>query len=325
VGSLRDANLDAARLEAMVRRIGQGDYPDVHGVLIVKNGVLVLEEYFYEFGPDTRHPLRSATKSFVSALAGIAIEKRLLGLQDPVLARFADDYETIANLSDGKRRITLEHLLTNASGLDCDDHDQRSAGNEVRMGETDDWVKFILDLPMLNEPGAAARYCSGGVITVGRMVEKAAGTPLETFAREHLFGPLGIQHFDWKFDPDRSSIETFCQLALRPRDMAKFGLLFLRGGRWNGRQVVSREWVEASTRAHTVVDDTDYGYLWWRPSLDVAGKRHQAILATGNGGQKIYLFPELDMVVVLTGGNYNRESPAKQLLTEYVIPAVGSS
>jgi CubicO group peptidase (beta-lactamase class C family) len=322
VGSLDGSGLDPARIEAMVQGIARGDYPDVHSVLVVKSGALVLEEYFYEYSPDTLHPLRSATKSVVSALAGVAIDNGLLaGVHEPVLPHFEPQYGRIENVTDAKRRITLEHLLTNSSGLDCDDYDPKSAGNESLMGRADDWVKFILDLPMIEEPGGTPRYCSGGVITTGRIIEKVSGMPLEAFARRHLFDPLGIRPFEWRFEPDRSSSETFCQVSLRPRDMAKFGLLFLHGGQWNGRRVLSKEWVEASTRPHTIVDNTDYGYLWWRPYLDVGGRRHHAILATGNGGQKIYLWPELDMIVVLTGGNYNRQSPAKELLTRDILPA----
>jgi CubicO group peptidase (beta-lactamase class C family) len=163
VGSLDGSGLDPARIEAMVQGIARGDYPDVHSLLVVKNGALVLEEYFYEYDADTLHPLRSATKSVVSALAGVAIDNRLLaGAHEPVLPHFEPQYGRIENVTDAKRRITLEHLLTNSSGLDCNDYDGKSAGNESLMGRTDDWVKFILDLPMIEEPGGTARGTGGG-------------------------------------------------------------------------------------------------------------------------------------------------------------------
>ena len=322
VGAMRGPALDRSRIEEMVRRIARGEYPDVHSVLILDNGALVLEEYFYEYNAETVHQLRSATKSFVSALVGIAIDQGLIeSVRAPVLPYFAADDERIENLTESKRKITLEDLLTQRSGLECNDWDDpASAGNESRMGQSADWVQFILDLPMAHEPGTAASYCSGGVVLLGRIVEKASGRKIEDFAREHLFGPLGIHHFDWRFDPDRSSSETFVQLSLRPRDMARFGLLFAQGGRWNGRQIVSQEWVEASTARHTAVGDTDYGYLWWRPYLNVSGGQHHGIVATGNGGQKIFLWPELDLIVVLTGGSYNQESPVNELLIQYILP-----
>ena len=323
VGSILATDLDTARIGAMIRGIIDRTYPDVHSVLIARQGRVVLEEYFYHYDRGTPHQLRSATKSVASALVGIAIDRGLIrDLDTPVLPFFADEYQSIDHLTAAKERITVRDLLTHRSGLDCDDWSQESPGNEVRMGRTGDWVKFILDLPMTSDPGGEARYCSGGVVVLKRLVEKVAGIPLEAFAEEHLFGPLGIEEYTWRFDPDSSSAATFTQLYLRPRDMMKFGLLFSNGGRWNGKQVISEAWVTASTSSQTSVGDTDYGYLWWRPYLNVPGGRHNAIAAQGNGGQEIYLWPELDMVVVLTGGNYNRQSPSNRLFIEHILPTV---
>jgi CubicO group peptidase (beta-lactamase class C family) len=321
VGAVEGAPLDPARLREMGTALAAERYPDVHGVLIAQRGRLVFEEYFYEYGVDVPHALRSATKSIVSALVGIAIAQgKLKDVRQPVLPFFAQEYPDIANLTDAKRRITVEDLLTMRTGLDCDDWNQTSPGHEVKMGSSDDWAKFILDLPMRGEPGTASSYCSGGVILLGRIVEKVSGQPLEVFAREHLLGPLGITNFHWRFDPDRSSINTFCQISLTPRDMLKVGLLYMNGGTWNGRQVLPAEWVKASITRHTAVGDTEYGYLWWRPYLEVPGGRHHGFMATGNGGQKIFLWPALDLVVVMTGGNYNRQSPANELAIKYILP-----
>lgn len=321
VGPLQGSGLDVARIEEMVRQIAAGRYPDVHSVLILKKGALVVEEYFYEYTADTVHPLRSATKSFISALAGLAIEDGLIqGVREPVLPFFADEYPQIENLNDSKRKLTIEDLLTQRSGFDCDDWKPDSVGNESRIAQLDDWVKAFLDLPTLHEPGTVASYCSAGVITLGRIVEKKAKIPLEKYAERRLFEPLGIRSYHWRFDPDRSSSETFIQLSLRPRDMAKFGLLYQRGGQWGGRQVVPAEWVAASIAKHSTVGDTDYGYLWWRPYLNTPGGVHHGIMATGNGGQKIFLWPELDMIVVFTGGNYNIDSPTNELLINFILP-----
>lgn len=142
---------------------------------------------------------------------------------------------------------------------------------------------------------------------------------LEAFARELFFEPLGIRNFEWRFEPDRSSINTFCQLSLTPRDI-KIGLLYMKVGTWNGRQVLPSDWVKASTARHTSLGGTDYGYLWWRPYLEVSGGRHHGIMATGNGGQKIFLWPALDLVVVMTGGNYNTQSHANALAFKYILP-----
>jgi CubicO group peptidase (beta-lactamase class C family) len=321
VGTLEGAPLDGARLREMGAAIVAGRYPDVHSVLIAHRGRLVFEEYFYEYDVKTPHALRSATKSVVSALVGLAIAKgQLKDVRQPVLPFFAGEYPQIANVTDAKRRITVEDLLTMRSGLDCDDWNQASPGNESTMGRSGDWVKFTLDLPMRSDPGMTTSYCSGGVIVLGRLVEKVSGKPLEAFAREHFFEPLGIRNFAWRFEPDRSSINTFCQLSLTPRDMVKLGLLYMNGGTWNGRQVLPADWVKASTAQHTSLGGTDYGYLWWRPYLEVSGGRHHGIMATGNGGQKIFLWPALDLVVVMTAGNYNTQSHANALAIKYILP-----
>jgi CubicO group peptidase (beta-lactamase class C family) len=326
VGAVARAPLNLGRLREMGEAIATERYPDVHAVLIAHRGRLLFEEYFYEYDVYTPHALRSATKSVVSALVGLAIARgHLKDVRQPVLPVFAEEYPTIANDTDSKSRITVEDLLTMRSGLDCDDWNQASPGNESKMGRSDDWVKFTLDLPMRNSPGSTSAYCSGGVIVLGRLVEKLSGKPLETFARENLFEPLGIRTFDWRFDPDRSSINTFCQLSLTPRDMLKIGLLYMNGGRWHDRQILPADWVKASTARHTSLDDMEYGYLWWRPYLEVPGGRHHGIMATGNGGQKIFLWPALDVVVVMTGGNYNTSSPANALATKYILPTKGSS
>ena len=319
VGSIENAGLDAAAIKQMVEKIADGTHKNVHSVLIVKDGKLVVEEYFYEYDRDRLHQLRSTTKSFISALIGIAIEKGFIKSKNEAVLPFFPEYDP-KNPSADKKTITIENLLTHQSGLDCDDDDQKSAGNELKMGVSPDWVKFTLDLPMNDKPGSRAKYCSGGVIVLGRIVEKATGKSINDFAAQHLFKPLGITNFKWNFKPDSSSVETFCQINLTPRDMIKFGLLYLNGGKYNGKQIISSQWIEDSLAKHSVVNGTDYGYLWWRQWLSVNGKRADGVAAKGYGGQRIYLWPNLNMVVVVTGGNYGDRSPSDELLIKYILP-----
>jgi CubicO group peptidase (beta-lactamase class C family) len=269
--------------------------------------------------------MRSLTKSIVSALVGIGIDRGVLrGVDEPVLPHLP--YETYANPDPRKERLTLRDLLTMRSGLACDDWDGGSPGNESRVYLASDWVKFVLDLPMLDAPGTKGRYCSGNVKIAGRILELASGTPLRAFALDHLFGPLGIRGEDvqWNFTLD-SSNPTFSQIYLRPRDMLKLGVLFAQGGRWRDRQVISRGWIEASTARWSRIGDQDYGYLWWHQWLNVpttAGNRRvDMVVATGNGGQKIYLVPTFDLVVVMTGGAYNTQSPATAVMIRELLPA----
>jgi CubicO group peptidase (beta-lactamase class C family) len=320
VGTLAGTGLDPQRLATMVTKVVDGTYPNVHSVLIIKDGKLVFEEYFYEYSRETLHPLRSASKSIVSALTGQAVAQGLLsGVQDPVLQYFPE--YALQHPSPLKQAITVQDLLTNQSGLDYDITNPHAAGNEEAMDHSPDWVKYTLDLPMREAPGTVGRYNSGNPITLGRLVEKQAHQALPEFARQHLFAPLGITKFDWRFRPDSTSAETFCQVSLRPRDMAKFGLLYLDQGRWQGRPVLPAAWVAASLAKHSVVQNVDYGYLWWLKYLDAQGTRYYGAMAQGNGGQRIAVWPAQHLVVVVTGGNYNQQSPSDELIATYILAA----
>lgn len=319
-GNLDNTGLDKHLLHEMMQKIVDGTYPNVHSILIIKDGKLVFEEYFYEYDKNTLHELRSATKSFVSALTGIAIEKGYIkSINEQVLPYFPE--YTFKNNIENKKRITIENLLTNQSGLDCDVYNAKAIGNESTMAYEKDWIQYSLDLPMNDSAGGKGQYCSSNPIILGRIIEKATKTSLPEFAQQTLFKDLGIKNFEWHFKPDSSSGETFCQVNLRPRDMAKFGLLYLNNGLWNGKQIISKNWVEQSLDKHAVVAGLDYGYLWWTKYLDANGTRYYGKLAQGNGGQKIYIFKELNLVTVITAGHYNMQSSSNEIIAKYVLPA----
>jgi CubicO group peptidase (beta-lactamase class C family) len=319
-GSIEKSGLNTLLLAQMMQKIVDGTYPNVHSVLIVKDGRLVFEEYFYEYDKNSLHELRSASKSFISALTGIAIDKGFIADKNQKVLPYFPEY-SLSNLSGPKKQITIENLLTNQSGLDCDVANDQSAGNETVMSNSDDWVKFTLDLPMADTPGGRGMYCSGNPITLGCIIEKTTKQDLPQFAKANLFDPLGITDFKWHFKPDKSSSETFCQLYLRSRDLAKFGLLYLNGGLWNGKQILSPDWVKESLKKHSTIQNVDYGYLWWLKYLDADGVRYYGKAAQGNGGQKIYIWPELNMVTVITGGNYNTQSPSDEIIAKYILPS----
>lgn len=327
VGNAVEAGLDTAVIARMVQRVVDGSYPDVHGILVYRGGRLVIEEYFYGYDRGRPHQMRSASKSVVSALVGIAIDRgALTGVAELVTKRLA--YSGYANPDPRKDALTLRDLLTMQSGLACDDWNGASPGNESRVYQSEDWVKFVLDLPMVTQPGTHGSYCSGNVMVAGRMVERATGKPLPAFAQENLFDPLGIRASDvrWNYTLSSSNAATFAQLYMRPRDMLKLGILFQQQGLWNGRQVISREWVARSMGEWSTVGDQKYGYFWWHQWVMVAapgGQRHvDMIVATGNGGQKIFLVPSLDLIVVLTGGNYNTQSPAMSIMAKDLLPVL---
>ena len=193
------------------------------------------------------------------------------------------------------------------------------------MYRTRDWVRFFLTLPRTHAPGERTQYCTGGVVTLGRIVAEASGRSLADFAAEHLFGPLGIQAVAWSRFDHRRQIDAGGHLYLRPRAMAKIGQLVLQRGVWDSGDLISGDWIDISTAVHTrfAADDRPYGYLWWRARAQLGARSLDLIFASGNGGQYIFIAPELDLVVVFTGSNYN--SPASErpleILGEFILPA----
>ena len=309
----------------MVKETIKGTYPDVHSLLIYKNDKLVLEEYFYGYDQDQPHQLRSATKPFLGALVGIAIEQGMIKSErDQLLPYFSQLYDSIANLDERKQRITIEDFLTYRHGMDCENNNPESQGNELSMMESDDWVKYTLDLPMVRPPGQEPSYCSGCSLTIGRLVEVATGDSIENFGQKNLFAPLGITNYQWRFSPDPSSMTSFSQMYITPRDLVKLAKMYADQGQWQGKQVVPKEWVEKTFAHHS----NEFGYLWEHKSFEVAGKQYNSYLATGNGGQKISIWPDLDMITVFTGGNYNsyalygKSTPPNEMIPRYILKAV---
>ena len=327
VGDIARSDLGAATADAIVRGVLDGTYKDVHSVLLYQHGKLVMEEYFYGYSVQRPHQLRSATKSIVSALAGIAIDRGALsGTGEAVLPRMG--YASYANPDPRKAELTLGNFLSMSSGLDCNDHSSTSPGRETVIDDAPDWVKATLDLPMIAEPGTKGYYCSGGVAVVGRLTENAVHMRLPEFAQANLFGPLGISRADWVWNYDLTNADKeYSQIHLRPRDMLKIGILLADGGRWHGHQMISTSWVRASLAEQSHVDNVSYGYFWWRPWLNVetpGGSEHvDVVAAQGNGGQKIYLVPQYDLVAVFTAGGYNAEStPPNTIMAKIVLPAL---
>jgi CubicO group peptidase (beta-lactamase class C family) len=325
VGDIAQSALSLGVANTIVRGILDGTWNDVHSVLLFQHGKLVLEEYFYGYDWQHQHQLRSATKSVVATLAGIAIDQHAIpSVNEPVLPHMK--YATYENHDPRKSQITLRDLLTQRSGLACNDHDSKSPGNEVVIDEKPDWVKATLDLPLINQPGTKGFYCSGGVAVVGRMTENATHMYLPDFAQKSLFGPLGIarSEYTWNYQLTNEDKE-FSQIHLRPRDMLKLGIMYRDGGKWHGKQVLSASFAHDAISALSEVDDSGYGYFWWRPwfnvNMSVGPQRVYLGAAEGNGGQKIFILPEYDLVAVFTAGSYNAGGSApNKIMTNVILP-----
>ncbi len=315
-------DMDSTALLSTLESIRDGRFAGVDSLVIVRHGRLAAEGYFNGYGPDTLHDLRSTGKSFTSALAGIAIGQGLFTLDDPVSLSIPR-FDSHANMDERKRAITIRHLLDMRSGLECNDWNSASRGNEERMYEARDWVGFVLDLPMANAPGAVASYCTGGVIVLGQVIAWRSGMTLDAYAAAYLFAPLGILQSSWRRSPDGNATGGG-GLKLRPRDAAKFGLLYLNGGLWNGTRVVSAEWVTKSRERVTTLGKDDYGSLWWKRSFAHGGAMVESFFTSGNGGNFIFVFPALELVAVFTGSNYNSPLTDQpfQIVANLVLPSV---
>jgi len=334
--SVETAGLSAQKLQEMESAIRADEFKKITSVVIARHGKLAYEGYFSGTDVNTLMETRSATKSITSMLIGIAIDEGLLeGVNAPVLPFFRDK-QPLQNPDPRKDKITVEDLLTMSSLLECDDWNDFSRGNEERMYLIEDWVRFALDLPIkgfapwVTKPkdspyGRSFSYCTAGAFLLGQVVERSVKMPVQDFARKNLFDPFGIEKLDWKFSP-LGEAQTGGGLGLRSRDLLKLGQLYLNNGVWNGKRIVSESWVKISTEPHVRIDDqTLYGYLWWLKSFKSGEHAHPAYFMSGNGGNKVVVLPDLDMVVVITSTNYNTKGMHEQtekLLTDYLLAAV---
>ncbi|MEI6309845.1 MAG: serine hydrolase [bacterium] len=343
VASLAEAGIDPCPIEKMLQSIYKGresgdtptlpngspKYQNIHGILIVKDGRLVFEEYFYNFTRKTNHDLASVSKSFTSLLVGLAIEQGYLtSVQEKILPHFPD-YLPVLEQDARKESIAIEHLLTMQSGMDCDDWDPASRTYYLNaQPDQADEIKSILNYPMKTYPGSQFSYFTGGTSLLNALLITSTKIGLPTFADRFLFQPLGIKDVLW----DDSS-EGWAYIdgisCMLPRDMARIGLLMLQKGTWQGQQVIPLAWIEQSTRKHVSLAFNEtwgngYGYLWWLSEAPVGGAVVRSFAASGNGGQVIAIFPELQMVVVLTGGNNDENDKGQpfQIMEDFILPAV---
>jgi CubicO group peptidase (beta-lactamase class C family) len=312
-----EQGMDSEMLAAMLERIHREPY-DIDSVTVVRNGYIVVDAYVYPFQRDSRHTIYSCTKSVISALIGIALDQGAMeGLDQPVLEFFPG--RSVANLDADKEAMTLEHVLMMAAGLKCEDSYLYRWRGLRNMEKSDDWVQYVLDLPMAEKPGTRFEYCNGASFLLSAIIQERTGMSALAFAEEHLFGPLGISDVAWTSNPQGINI-GYSQLYMRPRDMAKIGHLYLNGGEWDGERVVPATWVEASTKKQIAATLEDgYGYQWW---VDDSG----TYMALGYAGQFIFVVPEQDLVVAFTSDLPEHEFYAPQiLLNDYIIPAAKST
>lgn len=341
--------VDSDQLASLTKSIRAWPELGVHAILIERSGGLIYEEYFDGFDekwgqplgrvtmtPESKHDLRSVTKSVVSALVGIAHgEGAIKSLDEPVI-RWFPEYPELD--TPERRRVTLLQVLSMTSGFEWNEevpyNDPRN--DEIRMTRDTQPLRYALSRPFKDNPGSEFNYNGGLTQVLAAVLERATKMSIEDYARTKLFEPLSITDVEWVGDlagmPAAAS-----GLRLRARDLAKFGSLFLRGGKWNERQVIPASWVELSTRRHfrfrprTGIDaggQFGYGYFWWYNCYTSSAGLIESRTAVGNGQQRIFVVPGLDMVVTIFAGRYNDFGTGgtlgSRILREHVIPSVKS-
>jgi len=341
IASPDSVGMDGARLCTVATRLTQRA-TTVHSVVVVRHGKLVFEQYFagydqpwgqsdgqYEFTATTKHDMRSATKSVTSLLVGIAIDRKLIaGVDEPVL-KFFPDYAAVKQ--PGWETITLRHLLTMSSGFKWDEaRDWTDPKNdEPHLLTEPDPLGYVLSRPIAAPPDTLWAYSGGGTELLGNIVERVSNKPLEAFAREALFEPLGITDVEWK-NYKNGKLAAAAGLRLRPRDAAKIGQLVLNRGQWNGQKIVPADWIAQSiTPRFQAVGyfggTLFYGYQWWMGRSLAGDKEIKWVAAFGWGGQRIFVVPELDLVMMTTAAQYGQPkegAAAMDILSNIVIPSV---
>ena len=308
--------MDSSLLLNMLNVIWERDV-DINSVLIVRNGYIVMEAYNYPLAAKYTRNIFSCSKSVTSALVGIAIDKGYIkNVNQPVLD-FFPRYKP-ANLNTAKKTITLENLLTMTSGLETKDNWRHKWSGLDEMKYSSDWIQYVLDLPMTETPGTRFEYSNCVTFLISAILQEKTGMTALEFAKQHLFEPLGIKRFSWPSNYQGITM-GYSKLRLRPRDMAKFGFLYLHQGVWEDKQIISSGWIEDSTRKHVAARGfPGYGYQWWTAD---AG----SYIAVGYGGQYIYVIPDKNLIVVFTSRLKIEDMTIPTgMLYSIIIPAIKS-
>ncbi len=319
---------DQGSIVQLNTKILEQSYKKINSIVVIKKGMLLLEEYFNSSSRASLHDPRSVSKSFTGTLLGLAIRDGYLKSEQQKLGEFYN-LKQFGNPSPKKDSVRLSDLLTMSAAFDGNDDLMESPGNEENMYPTADYVKFALDLPMAadKQNGKQWSYFTVGTMLLGDILDKVIPGGLEPYAKKKLFDPLGIDSIEWARTPAGKPF-TGGGLRLRALDLAKFGQLYSNAGLWEGKQIVPKSWVNKSFH-HLQALPPDrpgfYGFLFWNKTVKINGKKLEAWYSSGNGGNKIYIFKQIGLVVVINASAYGTSfahQQSDQILEKYILPAV---
>jgi CubicO group peptidase (beta-lactamase class C family) len=316
------------QLSDMERFISEGSLPNTHSVLISKKGEIIYENYFDGYNENIPHDMRSASKSISSAIVGIAKDKSLFtNAEQPIFDFLPKRYQILKDSL--KSEIDIQSLLTMSSGIDAIDYginaNPKSPAVENNYQPTRDWTETILKAAMINKPNTEANYGSANPYLLGVAMDSVVSEPLELFMDKYLFQKLEISNYI--IQTDRNGNPYFGGgMYLTPKDMLKFGELYINKGKWKSKRILSKKWVKSSFKNYrdlqNVTDKNGYGYLWWHNTYQVNGKEIKSIEARGAGGQYIFVIPKLKIVAAITSGNYRngKTQQPEMLFEKYILP-----
>lgn len=313
IGKFVEDEIDTSYINKLAEEITNGAYNQVNSILISQNNKLLIEKYFNGYNETKKQWIASAAKSFTAILAGIAIDKGFMPDADQNLSPLYEKYQPIENMDERKKSVSLKHMLTMTAGFDCGHISDYKNHCGYKMNFYPDPIKYLLDLPMRHEPGEFFLYSDALPTLVHYLIIVTSNKSFERFQKKYLYKPLGI--------------EATSDNTMTPRSMLKIGLLYLNGGMWNDKQIVSKEWVKESTARHILVDDEKdigYGYYWWNHSFQIGHMKYDSYYAAGNGGQYIFVIPSLEAVIVFTGENFGDPTAGPKvfdMMYNYIMPA----
>jgi CubicO group peptidase (beta-lactamase class C family) len=304
---------DGSLLDEADQRIREHQ-PQVRSFLVVHNGKLLYEKYYRGAGPDDAHNIKSVSKSFLSALVGIALDRNILRSLDQPISEFVPEYFT-PSTDPRKRKVTLRHLLTMTAGFEWEENGPVTA----EWVRSEDYAKFTLESELAHEPGSVFNYSTAVSHLMAIILERASGMPALEFAEKYLCKQTGITVPRWERDPNGHYVGG-SEMYLTARDLARFGFLFLNQGEWDGEQIVSREWVLHSTRRQSTGEPlaASYGYYWWLGQ----DRGLPIFFGQGYGGQVLYVLPDLDLIVVFLSTTETGGGGLRELVSDHIVPVV---
>lgn len=321
-----NSSFDKDKIKYLKGAIEEGIFKKINSIVVLKEGKILIEEYFNGENRNSLHDPRSVGKSFASTIMGIAINDGLIKNETQTISDFYK-LNQFQNFSKAKETATIKDLLTMSSGFDGNDEDDSSIGNEENMYPTEDWVKFALDLPYQDSIKNKWHYFTAGVVLLGDILNKSVPNGLEKYAENKLFKPLEIKNYKWQYTPQNVP-NTAGGIQMNALDFAKYGQLYKNNGTWNNQQILSKTWVEKTLTKHKQITNRDYeyyGYLFWNKTFKANNKEYEAFYCAGNGGNYIIIFKNEPLVIVITSsayGQYYAHPQVNEMISKYILPAI---